>query len=82
MQRRRTSPIRTARTKAKLSQAQLGAALGVSKSAVSGWEAGRDVPHPSRLARLGRALPDLDMPRYLNHLERHAPPSAPVRRAG
>lgn len=82
MQRRRTSPIRTARTKAKLSQSQLGAALGVTKSAVSGWEAGREIPHPSRLAALGRALPQLNMAQYLNHLERMAPAAAAGRRAG
>jgi transcriptional regulator with XRE-family HTH domain len=73
MQQRRTSPIRAARTKARLSQSQLSARLGVTKSAVSGWETGREIPHATRLAGLARALsPHLDLVRYCEHLERAA----------
>lgn len=73
MQRLHTSPIREARTKKHLSQSQLGAALGVSKSAICGWETGREVPHATRLAGLARALkPHLDLVRYCTHLERGA----------
>ena len=45
--------IRTARTRAGLSQAQMAGALGVGRSAVANWEcADRVSPHSARLAQI------------------------------
>jgi transcriptional regulator with XRE-family HTH domain len=45
-----------ARTRRRLSQRELGKAAGVSKSAVSQWEAGRSLPIPAKVPDLERAL--------------------------
>ncbi len=64
-------PIRAARFKKGLSQAELGALIGVSKAAVSAWENNREAPDSRRLAGLARALkPALRMDQLLAHLER------------
>lgn len=45
--------IRTARTKAGLSQSQMAVALGVGRSAVANWECSDQVaPHSARLAQI------------------------------
>jgi len=70
MQRRHTSPIRTARLKRGLSQTQLGTSVGVTKSAISAWENDREFPEVRRLSGLRRALrPHLDLARYADHVE-------------
>ncbi len=70
MQRRHTSPIRVARLKRGLSQAQLGTTVGVTKSAISAWENDREFPEVRRLSGLRRALrPHLDLTRYADHVE-------------
>lgn len=48
--------LREARTAAGLTQEQLGAACGVTNSAVSAWENGRDVPSFHALPKLREAL--------------------------
>lgn len=48
--------IRTARQAAGLSQAGLAAAVGVSESAVSGWERGHYSPGAESLVALAAAL--------------------------
>ena len=45
-----------ARTRRRLSQRALGKAAGVSKSAVSQWEAGRSLPIPAKVPDLERTL--------------------------
>lgn len=70
MQPSRTSPIREARLKKGLSQTQLGAEVGVTKSAVSAWENEREIPDARRMARLMRALrPHFDVLGYLHHID-------------
>lgn len=73
MQQHRTSRIKLARTKKGLTQDALAAEMGVTKSAVCGWEQGREYPHPTRLARLSRALaPHLDLNKLCAEFERAA----------
>lgn len=73
MQRTRTSPIKLARTRKGLTQTQLADAMGVTKSAVSGWELGRELPHTNRLHRLARVLtPHLDIAKFCAHVSRAA----------
>lgn len=47
--------IRDARREAGLTQADLGARLGTTQSAVSSWEHGRDMPRVDTLARILKA---------------------------
>lgn len=58
--------IKAARTKAELTQAQLGEYLGVSKANVSGWENGRHTPSYSQLLNIstvtGAKLPHIVEP--------------------
>ncbi|MGH8083890.1 MAG: helix-turn-helix transcriptional regulator [Lysobacter sp.] len=62
-------PIREARLKKGLSQAELSLRVGVSKSAVSAWENDREAPESRKLDRLARALkPHLNVGRLLAHL--------------
>ena len=56
MRQNLTSPLRKARQAAGLSQSQLAGQLGVSKSAISAWEAGLEFPQAARLAGIERAL--------------------------
>lgn len=44
------------RKKAKMSQAQLGKAVGVSRCAISAWELGRNVPKARWIKPLAKAL--------------------------
>lgn len=46
----------SARTDAKLSQNELGDAIGASGQSVSQWEAGRSLPNATNLFALSRAL--------------------------
>ena len=48
--------VRVARTRRRLTQAQLGERLGVGRSAVSGWEKGRSAPPQDRLFEMANAL--------------------------
>lgn len=64
--------IRAARLKAKLSQAALGRLCGVTNSAVSAWETGRDVPTPACAVSLTQALPGLTLERIYAHQRRAA----------
>lgn len=73
MQQTLTSPIRSARHAAGLSQADLAGTLGVSKSAVSAWEAGREFPAATRLAAIDRALaPHFDVNAFARYAEQVA----------
>lgn len=47
--------VRDARRRARLSQAQLAAALGTTQSVVSRWERGHDTPRADTLADIFRA---------------------------
>lgn len=49
-------PIRTARRRKGLTQAELASAVGVSKASVSGWETGQNHPDIRHLARISAAL--------------------------
>lgn len=61
-----TNPIRVARQRKRLTQEALAARVGVTKSAISGWENGRDNPESSRLDALADALrPHLNIREYL-----------------
>lgn len=69
MQKNRTSELRSARLRKRLSQDRFAAILGVSKSAVSGWENRRECPAASRLAAIDDALrPHLNLRAYLREL--------------
>lgn len=69
MQDNRTSALRTARLRKRLSQDRLAAMIGVTKSAVSGWENRREAPAASRLAAIDDALrPHLNLRAYLREL--------------
>lgn len=48
--------LRSARTEAGLSQAQLAEAAGVTQAHVSQWESGRRTPHIDSLVKLADAL--------------------------
>jgi transcriptional regulator with XRE-family HTH domain len=50
------SRLRAVRRAAEVYQAAVGEALGVSDSAVAGWESGAQTPDPERLSALARAL--------------------------
>lgn len=50
------NPIRSARLARRLTQDQLGRAVGVSKATICGYEADRYVPGPAKILRLARAL--------------------------
>ena len=61
-----TSPIKAARVKKGLTQAQVASGLGVTKSAVSAWELRRAAPEATRLSDLERLLhPHFNVSRYL-----------------
>lgn len=63
-------PIRAARSRKGLTQAELGSLVGVTKASVSAWERDRDTPDSRRLAALERALkPHLNIRAYLKRLE-------------
>ena len=73
MRQNLTSPLRKARQAAGLSQSQLAGQLGVSKSAISAWEAGLEFPQAARLAGIERALaPHFDLWRYAEFAEQMA----------
>lgn len=55
------NPIRVAREGAKLTQAQLGDRVGVTGSAISAYETGRDRPSPDVAVALCRELPRLSL---------------------
>lgn len=58
-----TSPIRSARISARLTQAQLAKRLRITKASVSDWERGRTFPNRERVPELIRALhPHLSLP--------------------
>jgi transcriptional regulator with XRE-family HTH domain len=64
------NPIKQARTKKGLTQAQLADLLGVTKASVSGWEMDVAQPGLHRLAALNRALrPHLNLESYAKHVE-------------
>ena len=73
MQKNLTSELRTARLRKRLSQDQFAALIGVTKSAVSGWENGRECPASSRLASIDAALrPHLNLRAYLRDMAKAA----------
>jgi transcriptional regulator with XRE-family HTH domain len=73
MQTARTSHLKTARLRKRLSQDRFAAIVGVSKSAVSGWENQRECPSASRLAAIDDALrPHLNLRAYLRELAQAA----------
>jgi transcriptional regulator with XRE-family HTH domain len=73
MQQNFTSELRAARLRRRLTQDQFAAMVGVTKSAVSGWENGRECPQASRLASIDAALrPHLNLRAYLRELAKAA----------
>lgn len=81
MQQNLTSPIREARQRKRLTQDALAAQLGVTKSAISGWENGRDNPDSARLDALTEALkPYLNIRQYLRSIATPAANGAGGRR--
>ena len=69
MQQNLTSTLRAARHRKGLTQDALAARIGVTKSAVSAWEAGREQPQSSRLAAIDDALrPHLNLRAFVREL--------------
>lgn len=56
MPRNEPNPIRTARLARRLTQADLGKRLGVTKATVCGYEADRYFPSPLKILRITQAL--------------------------
>jgi DNA-binding XRE family transcriptional regulator len=50
------SPIRAARLKRQMTQAEVGAHVGATKATVSGWENGRYQPEPQKAISLAALL--------------------------
>lgn len=67
-------PIRTARQKKGLTQAELATVVGVTKASVSGWETGQNNPDIRHLARISTALkPHFKVLPFLREIAGEAP---------
>jgi transcriptional regulator with XRE-family HTH domain len=64
----KSNPIRSARTRRRLTQAQLAEQVGVTKGAISQWEQGATRPMPDTALKLLEILPGL----RLEHIYRAA----------
>ncbi|GAI39769.1 unnamed protein product, partial [marine sediment metagenome] len=51
--------LKKLRKRARLTQPQLAAKVGVSPSTVFRWEKGKNIPHPERLKKLNRIFSHL-----------------------
>ena len=51
--------LRKLRVRARLTQPQLAAKVGVSPSTIHRWEKGKNIPHPERLKKLNRIFSHL-----------------------